>query len=195
MSLDKPLCLRIPIIQYTMRGIYVKEFTSMSAAYDATKISICNISQACKGTVQTSAGGYRWTYSDINKIKKHLAKQRTSPVNMFDKNDNLIRTYSSISEASREESIRPIIISRMCKGITTRQRKRCYFRFVHSEDKDRTRTRRRPIVQLSLEGKLIANFRSSNSASKTLGISYQRILTACRRSSSTQGFEFRFAQT
>nr|QBK93799.1 MAG: HNH endonuclease [Pithovirus LCPAC406] len=182
---------KVPVTQYTIKGMHVKEHKSITEAHNNTGISLSGISQACKGERQTSAGGFRWIYSDIGKIKKHLARQRSSPVTQYDKEGNIVRRYSSISEASRAVKLRPIIISRICRGVI-RSKRGYYFKFLYSEDKARTCTKMRSVNQLSLQGKIIATFRSSNTAAKILRMSCQSILTACLKLSIINGYKFEF---
>ena len=181
---------KVPVIQYTMKGIYVNEYKSMTEAHN-TGISIPGISQACRGEIQTSAGGFRWIYSNMNKIKKHRAGRRTLPVIQYNMIGKVMGTYSSISEASKVVNLHPIAISKMCRGIIG-SRMGHYFRFLNTKDKFLTYTKMRSVNQLGLQGEIIATFRSSNTAAKILGISCHRILTACRKLSTINGYRFEF---
>jgi hypothetical protein len=55
------LCNRKAIIQTTVDGIYVNDFSSITEASKATKVNVGNISSVCQGKLK-SAGGYHWNY-------------------------------------------------------------------------------------------------------------------------------------
>jgi len=55
-----------PIIQYDIQMNIVAEYESLSEASRQTKINAQNISAVCLGK-NKSAGGYKWTYKEINR--------------------------------------------------------------------------------------------------------------------------------
>lgn len=50
------------INQYTLDGVFIKKYHSISMAGKELEINIGNISSACKGTYKT-AGGFKWEYA------------------------------------------------------------------------------------------------------------------------------------
>ena len=60
----------------------------------------------------TFAGSFQWKYKDDNKKIEIKGKNGGKPVGQYDKNNNLIKIYSSYSEAERETSINRNKISR-----------------------------------------------------------------------------------
>lgn len=54
-----------PIVQYTLEGEFVAEYTSIKEAASKNKINQSNISKACIG-INKTAGGFIWKYKDNN---------------------------------------------------------------------------------------------------------------------------------
>lgn len=53
----------IPIIQYTLDGKFVKEYSSIAEAARQTGINLGNICSCCRGNINYShAGGFKWQY-------------------------------------------------------------------------------------------------------------------------------------
>lgn len=57
-------CTSKKVLQYTLNGILIKEWGSISEAHRELGINIGNITSCCKGKL-TQAGGYIWKYKDI----------------------------------------------------------------------------------------------------------------------------------
>ncbi len=51
-----------PVAQYTLEGVFVKEWESIKSASESMRISHGNIISCCKG-VRKSTGGYKWQYA------------------------------------------------------------------------------------------------------------------------------------
>lgn len=56
---------KIPIVQYSKSGEFLKEWASGTDASKSLKINHGNISEVCKGK-RKSAGGFVWKYKEIN---------------------------------------------------------------------------------------------------------------------------------
>ncbi len=57
------------IKQYTLSGIFVKEYPSLSTASEQTNIDIGNISSCCEGK-RRNAGGFKWQYTNKKNDKQ-----------------------------------------------------------------------------------------------------------------------------
>lgn len=79
-------------------------------------ISNASIHQCCKN-LRHSAGGFLWSYnSECNPKKLKISKMHTNGVNLYDKNGNLIKHYSSLRQASIETGLGETMILRRCNG-------------------------------------------------------------------------------
>lgn len=54
---------KIPVIQLTKKGIFIKEYESIKDAHEYTNINRITISNVCKGKQKTS-GGFRWMFKE-----------------------------------------------------------------------------------------------------------------------------------
>lgn len=92
-----------PIIQYDLKGNIIKEWPSISDAADTLKIQ--HIHAVCKG-VRKSAGGFFWKYKEENDSPTKIDIPTKfdglkKKILQYDKNENLIQEFNSISDASR----------------------------------------------------------------------------------------------
>ena len=107
--------------QYSLEGIYITSYPSALQASESTGISHGNICACCRNE-RNYAGNFQWKYADSNKkiqffekIDKIVKKQKI--IQQIDKNtDLIIKEYSSLSEASRENDISVSNISSCCLG-------------------------------------------------------------------------------
>lgn len=97
----------VSIDQYDNNMQFIKTYESISQA--SIDLHICDntIHRALKNK-KIKAGGFYWRYHDSNyeKTKKktnNIAQQK--PVNQYDKQWNLIKTYESITQAGEENNI------------------------------------------------------------------------------------------
>ena len=67
----------VPVVQYSLGGIKIREWKSISEAEKAGKGSNSHISQCCKGT-RESCGGFRWRYADeeIEQLEPIFTKRK-----------------------------------------------------------------------------------------------------------------------
>lgn len=97
--------------QYNLSGEFLKTFDTVKSAAQAVGINSNNISRACRGG-RHSAGGYKWKYAE--KQKKNYKGIR--PVLQYNLEKELLNTFSSINEASRETKISKTCIQSACCG-------------------------------------------------------------------------------
>lgn len=129
-SIDWKKFLSKPVLQYSLNGDFISEYVSIKEASESTGIHKQNIGACVNGKYKKS-GGFIWKYkyeecklqahlkenikmpkhSDLTKMKlrkkrsdKTIEKMRrlnTKEILQYDMNGNLIKEWSSISEASR----------------------------------------------------------------------------------------------
>ena len=106
----------IKVKQYDINANFIQEFSSISdAALSIGKSNISAITACCRHKTR-SAYGFIWCYSsekfDIKNYKNKCIKR----VMQFDLNNNLIDTYTSLTEASIFNNIDIRKISKCCIG-------------------------------------------------------------------------------
>lgn len=113
----KPLPKATPVYQYTMDGEYVASFDSI---YSATKQfdgmrGTGGIRGVCTGRNRHSHG-YRWSYEKVDKLPPIRKSGNDHPVEMFDRDGNFIKSFPTITDASRETGIGLCAISAVCNN-------------------------------------------------------------------------------
>lgn len=110
------------ILQYNLKGRYLKSYKTLKQASQSTNIAICNISQACLGKAKT-AGNFQWKYcmpkqkiiKNIQPITKEQLKGCKKTI-QYDKQNNFIAQYQSLTEASLQTGFSIQGISACCLG-------------------------------------------------------------------------------
>jgi len=114
----------IPVSQYDLEGKYIQSFESISQASRCTGIDKKTISEACSGKIRLARGsiwkkGNSKTQLSQDILKKHhtfVLSKGQKAVNQYDLEGNLIRRFSSMSDAMRESGISISAISNACKS-------------------------------------------------------------------------------
>lgn len=113
-----------PILQYSLEGIFLKEWDSSTKAGEALGISKGNITNCCKGVFNQS-GGFIWkyktsiTYEQIKpgKIGREVVSEKLSkPVLQYSLNNTLIKEWDSMILASKTLNLNRGNITSCCKG-------------------------------------------------------------------------------
>jgi hypothetical protein len=118
---------RQEILQYDIKGNYIKEWESASEIERKLKISESQIIANCKGHKgKKSAGGYIWRYKDpekwfdityINNKNSHCHSQKhQKSVMQYDLDENFIDEYRSVRFAENQTNISRSTIISVCKG-------------------------------------------------------------------------------
>ena len=102
-----------PILQYSLNGVFIKQWSSAKVAAENTPANRSYITQVCKG-VRRSAGGYLWCYKGNPKHK--FVKQCYSQVNQYTLNGIYLKTFISLSDAQKATGIELHNISECCRG-------------------------------------------------------------------------------
>lgn len=88
------------VIQYDLKGNFIREFPSSEEAARAVGVSDgSNISRCCRGK-HRSIGGFQWGYKYDSQTLKQM-ENITKPVAQLDRYGRIVGIYGSISEASR----------------------------------------------------------------------------------------------
>ena len=115
-----------PIHQYTLDGIYIQEFPSLSEAVRVIpKATASSLANACKGKI-SQTGRFIWAYAEEDtptlikeKVEKAKAKthHRDRPVEQYSLNGDYIETYNTIKEACDKFGFKSVSsIINVCKG-------------------------------------------------------------------------------
>jgi len=113
------------VSQYNLDGTFVRTFLSCAAAFRETNIKGI---RSCANGRRKSAGGFMWSYIEQNFIGPYKRNKSTNnnsiigidnrkAVSQFDKiSGDLIKKYTSITEASEYTGVSDVNICRCCKG-------------------------------------------------------------------------------
>ena len=101
------------VYQYSMDGIFIKNWNSISEASRSLKIHKHAIISCCKKNGYKSGGGYLWSYTKEN---HEIVKSKTRKVVQLSIGGVEIRIWESIISASNELKILPSGISNCCAG-------------------------------------------------------------------------------
>lgn len=140
-------------------------------------------------------------YDDNNFIKKMRDVAPKRSICQFTVAGEFIATYESAMEIQRQTGIHNGDVSKCAFGKTTHKDN---YIFLFEEDQEQimdrvelynntTRLRKEPIVQLSLDGEYIAEWKGSADAGSNLCISYKNINAVCRgRRNKAGGFRWMY---
>lgn len=107
------------LLQLDSNGNILKVWKEVNEVSRVLKISQGNISSVCAGK-RRMAGGFRWMfYNDYIKMENKEMRQiktTSKAVDKYSLDGNFICSYSSISEASKENDIKDNRICEVCKG-------------------------------------------------------------------------------
>lgn len=109
-----------PVVQLTKNNNFVERFNSLLEANAKTGVHKDSIGACCLGK-QKSAGGYLWMYekdylNGKRPDKNNLIHGHSKPIIQFTKQNEFVKKYNSITEASRETEIKRGSISACCSG-------------------------------------------------------------------------------
>ena len=104
---------RIPVLQFTLDGELVREYESISQAYEITKIRHIGESLRHPESRHT-CGGYIWKFKNPEQAKL-APNKKARPVNQYSENLDFIASFPSVSAAARGIDISASVIGRACK--------------------------------------------------------------------------------
>lgn len=124
------------------------------------------------------------------KTERHHDSKKKA-VSVYTKGGEFIETYESITEASKATGYSTTFISRVCKG-ENRTSGEITFRFNDSVKSER-RIPKKPVLQKTKEGVLVARHASLLEAGKSIGCYYTSVSNCCHnRKSTLKGYVFEF---
>ena len=122
------------VYAYYRNGNLIAKYKSVRDASRIAGVSSGSISECCIGN-RPAANNIVWSYEELsieeieqkftlydkNKIAsqnigEYIKKTKSKPVNQYDLNGNLIKSYPSASEAGRQLGFSPSAISTTCRG-------------------------------------------------------------------------------
>lgn len=105
------------ILQFNIKNEFLKRWESATQAALNTQIHNSNIIACCKGKYK-HAGGYIWKYEELSHIKdkKSIKKQLNKPVIQYTLENEFIKEYKSIGEATKFTNGHRQHISECCHG-------------------------------------------------------------------------------
>lgn len=138
----------------------------------------------------------------VERMQKAVNEPRMRPVNQYDFDGNLLHSYKSIAEASRETGISRRSLSHVCKNTFRHSANGYVFRYSDDDtpwvcfDKKICRCnkeRMRKIDQYDIHGNFVRSYESQNEASRKTGIVRRVIWNILSGKQKTaHGFVFRY---
>jgi hypothetical protein len=174
--------------QFSVDGDFIAEFESITQASTQTGIPLPKIIYALQNDKDTC-----WTYADGQKGVRSDALR----VNMFTEDgEQLLRVYSSVDEASKDtgtaaHNIRASIQTRRpTNGFMWcfSDRELVIAPLIPEED----RRLGRPVIQMTLDGEFVAEYKNMEEAFRQTGIKACNICAAIAQSRPTQGFTWKY---
>lgn len=202
---------RIPVCQYSMDGILIKEYESLTIASIETGIDLCIIIMACKGEYKT-AGNYIWRYANEELTEEHLtwcnipqSYSTRKKVCQYLKDGTFVCTYESIEESHLKTGINRNGIAMCCRNeyktsggyiwrfygdeITPE-----YIKWCNSIEQPKEKREKTEVVQYTIDGIFIAIYKSLTEAERATGVSRKSISAVCKGNREQAGnFIWRYA--
>lgn len=178
------------VYMYSIAGDFLAEFPSMMEAERITGIENSAICACCKGR-HAYTKDYRWSYEKVEKllpINKEqfrfdkILKNQVKQVFQYDSNGNFIKSYASLSDASRKTGVDFRNISQCCHGKTRHSAGYMWFyNYKGTKIKPLEKYKKRgiPVRQYDLDMNFIAEYKSQKEAYEKTGIDYKQISYAC----------------
>lgn len=192
------LGIACPVDQYDLSGNFINSYKSIHHAASETGCSISHIGGACKGDSLTVKGSvFRYKDEPFNKYPVER-EYTTKPVEVYNKNGELIDSYGSITECAESLGTNIANVSAGCRGY-------CYTvdgRVVRFQGDDfdkypiRGKTSAKSVIQIDAKtDKELRKFDSITRAYKYLGKeSNQGISLVCQgRQNTCHGYKWRYA--
>ncbi len=106
---------KIPICQYTLDNIFIREWDSVDTAGKELNLDGASIGKCCRGKYKQSSG-FIWKYKQENNKKQRSRKSAKSKIVLQYKDGVLINEYASISEAYEKTNIACSSLSVACNN-------------------------------------------------------------------------------
>lgn len=158
------------IYQYGLDGEFVKEWVSMSEATRQLGVRTGDLSRCCQGKNHVCRG-YQWRWEKYDRIEpfnyqNHITDLLGIPVYQYTLSGEYVGEYKSVTEAGKQFNDTAFFsISSCCSG-----NKKSAFGFQWSHEKHHSiqpykrKTNAIPIIQCTMDGKLVKEWPSATAA-------------------------------
>lgn len=102
------------VYQYDLDGKLINTYNELQDAANAVNVDKRSISAACLGKIKICKN-YYWSY-DLTDEYSRPEDKRVKEVKQYDSENNMIESFSSISEASKSTGINKSCIAKCCRG-------------------------------------------------------------------------------
>ena len=194
---------RKPVYQYDRDGVFIKKYDYLEKV-GLDGFNYKNVSECCIGN-RTTCGDYQWSYEYYDNIGSVLtpheitAKKQSKKVYQYSLDGIFLKSYDSLSSASKDTGINFKLISKCCLG----SQKTCggyqwsydYFKELDSvKPYSRTIEHKKGIaINVFKKGILINSYPSIKDAEKNLNIKYYKIVDACKNGTIINELHFEYA--
>lgn len=187
----------VAVVQLTLDGKYIAEYTSCELAAYALNTHASRIRRCCNGG--ETAGGYKWVYK--NKYKSYvkspagIGAYNSIPVVQLTLDGRYIAKHDSLSEAARNVEGHVTSISKCCRGITTTAHE---YKWIFENEWGGKGVKKVynevAVVQLSgLTKELVAEHKSLKDAALVIGVNASHICYCCKNWNATaKGFKWMY---
>ncbi len=94
----------IPVWQYSLDGIFIKEFESITLAAQSVGADKASIGHCCRGDRNGSVAGYLWSYAGEECKTDMIFKNKG--VDMYDLNGNFLQSFECINKITDDKKMR-----------------------------------------------------------------------------------------
>ncbi|RFZ78234.1 hypothetical protein DS742_14040 [Lacrimispora amygdalina] len=158
-------CLGKTVFQYSMDGVYIREFNSISDANREFNICEGKISECCNGS-RKSAGDYRWSFDKKNNIGKYIELTNSRIVYKYSLSGDFVEKCGTVPDVVKQMGIaNGGHISNCCNG-TREVAYGFQWKYYKCDNIGRVNFNKcnERIMQLTLYGKIVTDYDSITDA-------------------------------
>lgn len=187
-----------PVEQYTLDGIYLRQFESAATASRETGVEYTAICACCREKIR-STGGYQWKYVDTNKKITPIIRRsdfQVLQINIL--TGDIVNCFDSLAEAERATSISKVTICNVCNG-KGKTAGGFYWKYLNNDEniKNKKKTSNsweKPVNCYDKQGKFLKQYKSITEAYNDTGINKGNIGEVCKgRRKTAGGFRWEYA--
>lgn len=109
------------VLQYDLNGIFLAEYGSQAEAQRATSVPSSQISSACRfKNGHNQEGGFFWLFKGDDIVLIKNSNPRSKPVVCLKPNGDIVKKYSSASEAALDIKIDCSYLAKLCRDNSER---------------------------------------------------------------------------
>ena len=187
---------RKPIRQLDLDGNVIRTYSGMGEIEAETGFNHSSIWKVCHGKMLT-AYGFKWEFVDDELREESRKALEARPKNSIaviqcDLDGNEVARFESMSDAERKTGLNRNKISACCYGKQDTYAG-CTWRLEHQAKQKKTNRPPTPVavVQLDMDGNVVARFKSLQQAMNATGCNRHRITECCRGERDSYG-EYRW---